>query len=261
MKPIIKFEKLNNGKIARLALNRPERHNSLVPELLEQLLDGLRLVDGDLSIRVLILAAEGRSFSTGGDLDGFYNHLEDLESYASHLVGLLNEVILGIMRMKIPVIVAVQGQVTGGSLGLVLAADIVMLTQSATFRPYYPVVGFSPDGGWTAILPRLIGSKRTAEVLLTNRTISAEQAVQWGLANRVLADDELENAVLEIAGTIASMKPGSIICTKELLMGPADEIAALLEAEKQSFVAHVSSQEAIQGLDEFLDRVGRESTK
>lgn len=258
MKPLILFEKLN-GKIARLTLNRPERHNSLVPELLEQLLDGLRLVDGDSALRVLILAAKGRSFSTGGDLSRFYNHLEDLESYASHLVGLLNEAILGIMRMKIPVIAAVQGQVTGGSLGLVLAADIVLLNQSASFRPYYPVVGFSPDGGWTAILPRLIGSKRTAEVLFTNRMIRTEQAVQWGLANRVVADDELENAALEIAGTIASMKPGSVIRSKELLTGPADEIAVLLGAEKERFVEQVSSQEAIQGLDEFLRKVGRES--
>ena len=260
MKAIILFEKLN-GKIARLTLNRPERHNSLVPELLEQFLDGLRLVDGDHSLRVLILAAEGRSFSTGGDLSGFYNHIEELESYASHLVGLLNEAILGIMRMKIPVIAAVQGQVTGGSLGLVLAADIVLLTQSTSFRPYYPVVGFSPDGGWTAILPRLIGSKRTAEVLFTNRTISAEQAVQWGLANRVVAEDELENAVLEIAGTIASMKPGSVIRSKELLTVQVDEISALLGAEKERFVEQVSSQEAIQGLGEFLSKVGREPTK
>ena len=255
MSPLILLETLEH--IAKITLNRPERHNSLVPELLELMLEGLRSIEVDGEIKVVILAANGCSFSTGGDLRGFYEHREHLESYAKRIVGLLNETILAILRLDIPVVTAVNGQVTGGSLGLVLAADIVLVSPSASFTPYYPVVGFSPDGGWTALLPELVGRKRTAEALLTNRTISAEEAVRWGLANRILPADELEVAALEIARTIVSMKPGSVTSARKLLASHLPEVADRLEVEKAQFVQQVSSPEAIQGLAEFLGEVDR----
>jgi 2-(1,2-epoxy-1,2-dihydrophenyl)acetyl-CoA isomerase len=141
-----------SGTIATLTLNRPERHNSLIPELLEQLLTHLETIDSSPDVRVVIQKANGRSFSTGGDVLEFYNHWQEITVYANNLLGLLNSVIEGLMNLSVPVIAAVHSIVTGGSLGLVLAADIIIVTPNTSFTPYYAEVGFSPDGGWTAIL-------------------------------------------------------------------------------------------------------------
>ncbi|HZY43028.1 MAG TPA: enoyl-CoA hydratase/isomerase family protein, partial [Anaerolineae bacterium] len=125
------------GSIATITLNRPERHNSLVPELLNDLLIALTKV---ADARALVLQANGRSFSTGGDVRAFYDHRDISELYAREIVGLLNLTIKGLLNFPAPTIAAVNGVVTGGSIGLVLAADIVLVTPQASFTPYYNVV-------------------------------------------------------------------------------------------------------------------------
>jgi 2-(1,2-epoxy-1,2-dihydrophenyl)acetyl-CoA isomerase len=242
------------GPIVRLTLNRPERHNSLIPALLEDMLTKLNEVCSDEKVRVLILAANGRSFSTGGDVRGFYEHLDSITHYADRLLELLNETILTLIRLPIPVIAAVHGIVTGGSLGLVLAADIVLLTPQVSFTPFYAVVGFSPDGGWTALLPDLIGAKRVAEILMTNSTIAAEQALAWGLANRIVPSEEIHAEALRMAEVLASMKPGSLRSTKELITGQPDMISKRLDAERLSFVKQVQTVEARMGMEAFLEK-------
>ncbi len=175
MPPLILLERSNS--IATLTLNRPERHNSLVPELLRELIDALNEA---ADARALILQANGRSFSTGGDVRAFYEHRAEAEAYAREVVGVLNQTIEALLKFPAPTIAVVNGAVTGGSIGLVLACDLVIVSPQASFTPYYNVVGFSPDGGWTALLPSVIGTARTAEALLTNATITAQQAVEWG---------------------------------------------------------------------------------
>jgi len=240
--------------IVRLTLNRPERHNSLIPELLEDMLAQLNDVRSNEQVRALILAANGRSFSTGGDVRGFYEHLDSITDYADRLLGLLNETILTLIRLPIPVVAAVHGIVTGGSLGLVLAADIVLLTPLVSFTPFYTLVGFSPDGGWTTLLPDLIGTKRVAEILMTNNTITAEQAVAWGLANRIVPSEEIQAEALKVAAVLASMKPGSLRSTKELITEQPDIISKRLDAERLSFVQQVQTDEARKGMEAFLKK-------
>jgi hypothetical protein len=114
-----------SGPVAILTLNRPERHNSLVPPLLHEMLAALETIRTQSAARAVVLQANSRSFSTGGDVRGFYNHIDALETYANTIVGLLNRVILALLDLPVPIVAAVHGIVTGGSLGLVLAADIV----------------------------------------------------------------------------------------------------------------------------------------
>jgi 2-(1,2-epoxy-1,2-dihydrophenyl)acetyl-CoA isomerase len=242
------------GPIARLTLNRPERHNSLIPALLEELLARLDEIRRTEQVRALVLAANGRSFSTGGDVLGFYEHLDSIVPYAGHMLELLNETILSLLTLPVPVIAAVHGIVTGGSLGLVLTADIVLVTPQASFTPYYSLVGFSPDGGWTALLPALIGARRAAEVLMTNRTITAEQALAWGLVNRILLPDEIQAETFKIAERIASMKPGSLRSTRALLNGQIEEIKTRLDAERIAFVKQIQTAEARLGMEAFLKK-------
>lgn len=253
MKELVQIELLD--AVAILTLNRPERHNSLVPELLEELLAHLAQIEAAPDVRAVVLRANGRSFSTGGDVAGFVAHLDTLEAYARRIVGLLNETILALLQLPVPVVAAVQGIVTGGSLGLVLGCDLVLVAPQVTFTPYYSVVGFSPDGGWTAMLPAIIGPKRAAAILMQNRSISAEEALAWGLANKIVAGDTLPAAAIEAAHDIASKKWGSIRHAKRLLLGSQGDVARRLEEERTRFVQQIATPEARQGMAAFL--VGR----
>lgn len=252
MKELVQIDWL--GPVAILTLNRPERHNSLVPELLEQLLAHLTQITAKPDVRAVVLQANGRSFSTGGDVAGFAAHLEDLEAYAQRIVGLLNQAILGLLDLPVPVVAAVQGIVTGGSLGLVLACDLILVAPEATLTPYYSVVGFSPDGGWTAMLPTFIGPKRAAAVLMQNHRITADEALAWGLANRIVAGDQIRPEALQVAQDIAGKKAGSVQHTKRLLLGDLGDVARRLEEERRRFGQQIVTPEARQGITGFLER-------
>jgi 2-(1,2-epoxy-1,2-dihydrophenyl)acetyl-CoA isomerase len=252
--PIVLLGLQRSGPVATLVLNRPERHNSLVPELLSELLAGFDEVGTDPGVRAVVLAAEGRSFSTGGDVRGFFSAGDDLERYAEETVGLLNQAMLAMLRLPQPIVVAVHGMVTGGSLGLVLGGDIVLAAPEVTITPWYGAVGFSPDGGWTALLPDVIGAKRAARVLYTNESIGSEEALEWGLATEIVPGDEIEERAVTVALEIAAMKPGSIAGIKRLLHRDLDDIAARLEAERAAFVRQILTPEAHKGMAAFLGR-------
>lgn len=243
--------------IGTVTLNRPERHNSLVPELLQDILQALEDLGRRPELRAVVFQANGRSFSTGGDVRAFYDHIQDIETYARTVVGLLNQVILAFLDFPVPIVTAVHGIVTGGSLGLVLASDVVVIAPEASFTPYYTVVGFSPDGGWTALLPTVIGGKRAAEILMLNETITAEQAVASGLASRIVPLDRVRQEARAIAGRIAEQPTGSVHAIKRLLWAGDHRIATRLEEECEQFVRQITTVEARQGMITFLEGAGR----
>ncbi|MDX1571843.1 MAG: enoyl-CoA hydratase/isomerase family protein [Xanthomonadales bacterium] len=236
-------------ELCRLNLNRPERHNALVPELLQALLTELDTLSASPP-RALILAANGRSFSTGGDLREFWEQRDSIGAYAHRLVGLLNQVILALRGFPAPVICAVNGIVCGGSLGLLLASDIVLLSERATITPYYGQVGFSPDGGWTALLPQVIGSSRVAELLFDNASLEPGEAVARGLASRI--DPQPLEAAHRLGSRFGKLEAGSARTAKQLLNGDLDAVAARLERERETFVAQAQTPEALAGIRRFL---------
>ncbi len=239
-----------DGAVATITLNRPDRHNSLVPGLLRQLREAISRCETDREARVLVLRAAGRSFSTGGDLRGFREHAKDVAQYSDQLVGLLNDVIVRLFDCRLPVITVVDGQVTGGALGLVLAADIVLATDRASFTPYYVETGFSPDGGWAALLPDIIGRTRASTVQLLNQTISTKQALEWGLVTAHAESAGLEQAVAELCEQILGKKPGSVLRTRRLLR-PRD-LELRLAMEQEQFVEQIVTDEATSGIETWL---------
>ncbi|MAU00994.1 MAG: enoyl-CoA hydratase [Anaerolineaceae bacterium] len=243
-----------DGPTAVVTLNRPQRHNSLVPALLQKMLAVLAEVAADESVRAVVLRANGRSFSTGGDALGFVQHADDMAAYAREIVGLLNQVILALIDLPVPVITAVHGIVTGGSLGFILGSDIILVAPEASFAPFYSEVGPSPDGGWAVLLPLVIGPRRAAEVLYLNQAIAAETAVSWGLANRVVAADQIQAEAMNIATAIAAKKHGSIRHTKRLLHLDRGKIAARLGTELDHFVQQMVTPEAIDGFRDFVNQ-------
>jgi 2-(1,2-epoxy-1,2-dihydrophenyl)acetyl-CoA isomerase len=241
-----------SGGIAIVSLNRPERHNALVPELLAALLQSLEHPDCREAAAVM-LRAEGRSFSTGGDLAGFRAHRATIAAYAHGLVGQLNDVINAMYTHPAPIVCAVQGQVTGGSLGLLLAADHVIMRRGVSVTPYYSLVGFSPDGGWTALLPGIIGRQNAMHWLALNLSHDADTCAALGVVHRVVEDD-CESAALEWARQVSKNDAGSIARTRKLLNSDTETLRRRLEAERDHFVKQIQTTTALDGIDLFLRR-------
>jgi 2-(1,2-epoxy-1,2-dihydrophenyl)acetyl-CoA isomerase len=245
-----------DDRVARLTLNRPERHNSLVPELIEALDAALdRCASTDLA--AVVLAAEGRSFSTGGDVAAFAGRPRgERRHYAENLVGALNRVILRLVDLPCPVVTALSGPVTGGSCGLVFASDLVAISRRAFIQPYYVDVGFAPDGGWTALLPERIGPARAAAIQFVNRRIGPEEAVGLGLATEPVADEAMAPTIEGWLAALRAKVPSSLRATRALLLSPERRaaIARGLEREREHFLALIETTETEAGMARFLSR-------
>jgi len=248
------------GPVATLTLARPVMHNALVPDLLLDLCVALEQIGRRSSTRAVVLAADGEAFSIGGDMRRFAVEMAGpaLHTYAAELVGLLNQAVLALLRLRQPVVAAVHGHVTGGSLGLVLACDLAVMADEAVFKAHYASAGFTPDGGWTALLPRLVGARRAASCLLLNRRLDARQALDWGVVNEVVPAAEVAAAARRVAQRVAGAPEATMRETKRLLAGAgADGLAAIeaaLEAERQRFVAAIGEPAAREGVAGFLRR-------
>lgn len=239
--------------IVELRLNRPERHNALVPALLVSL-EAALLTVADEAPRALILSAEGRSFSSGGDVQAFHDVPQtERRAYAKRVVGALNRVVMALLRLPCPTVAAVHGLVTGGSVGLVLACDIAVGGPRTSFAPWYTAVGFSPDGGWTAMMPERIGRARALEVQLLNQRLDAEACQRLGLVQQLASETEGVGALAQaVAAQIAQAKPGSVRHTLILMRPDVSVVERALAAELAHFLAQIDTDEAEHGMADFL---------
>lgn len=249
------------GPATRLTLTRPERGNALTPALLTDLLDAVAAADPD---RPLVLTGAGKAFSTGGDILGFLAHAGDSQGLAAHgrdLVGLLNDAILMLRAFPAPVLAAVNGAVTGGSLGLALAADRIVMAQHAFIRPWYAAMGFAPDGGWTALLPARIGTARAQAWIAGDEQRDAAACEAIGVCDLTVSSARFEAAVEEEVRALASRDYTSIRASRHLLHGQEADLKARLEAERQAFLECLVRPETIARMRAFAasPRAGREA--
>lgn len=247
MVPLVTLDDL--GDVHRVTLDRSDRHNSLVPAFVEQVRRQVHRVAG-IDDTILLITAAGPSFSTGGDIRAFYEHRDDLAAYGERLVGSLNALIVELLRCDHPILTAVDGPVTGGSVGILLASDLVFVSPAATITPYYTEIGFSPDGGWTAMMPSVIGRMRTVDVLLRNRTVTPEQAVEWGLAAAMVR--EVEAHTNRVAEELAAGRREALRSSLDLLRPDPETIENRLARERRAFVEQVQTREARAGILAFL---------
>ena len=242
------------GAVATLTLARPEMGNALVPDLLLDLCVALEETGRRGETRAVILAADGDAFSIGGDMRRFAREMAGgaPEAYSAELVGLLNQAILALLKLPQPVVAAVHGLVTGGSIGLVLACDVVVAADDTAFKAHYASAGFTPDGGWTALLPALVGRRRAAACVLLNRTLAAAEALAWGMVTQLAPREQVAAVARAAAQRIAAAPLSTMREGKRLLAGDLDAVERALEAERQRFVAAIGGAEARDGVARFL---------
>lgn len=247
-----------HGGIATLVLDRPARHNALTPDLLDDLLAAMKAAQEGAATAVVLTGA-GSSFSTGGDVGGFMEAAGDparLDAYAARTVGGLHAAILALLKLTMPVIARVNGPVTGGSVGLVLAADLVAMADEAFLQPYYSEVGFSPDGGWTALLPERVGTARALEIQFLNRRIAAAEAVEIGLATATAPGAGLDRVVDRWLENLATKSDASLRATRRLVWNEARRarVAERLAEEERMFRKLITTPDTSSRMTAFVNR-------
>ncbi len=186
--------------VATITLNRPDSLNALNAATVDELRRAVESLAGS-GARALLITGAGRGFSSGADLAGGGGGLPEDAGMA--LEKHFNPLVEAIFALDIPVVAAVNGPAAGAGCSLALAADIVIAAQSAYFLQAFVNIGLIPDAGATWLLPRLAGRARAMEMMMLGERISAEQAAQWGMISRMVADEDLASEAVALATRLA----------------------------------------------------------
>ena len=252
----VQLEMREDG-VAVVTLNRPAALNALTVEMGKELRSALGEAR-ERGARAIVLTGRGRAFCAGGDLREMRQVAEQtgrVEAFFDEPLGLLNECIMLIQSLPLPVIAAVNGVASGGGCNFALACDIVIAAESARFNQAFVKVGLSPDCGGTYVLPRLIGLRRATELLMTGDVVDARSAAEMGMINRVAPDDELMDVALALAARLAQAPTAAIAQTKKLLAESAtNDLAAQLERERQAQIESGQTKDFREGVAAFIEK-------
>jgi 2-(1,2-epoxy-1,2-dihydrophenyl)acetyl-CoA isomerase len=243
------------GGIAEITLNKPFKLNAIDWRLADKLVEALSAIEGDASVKVVVLKGRGRAFMAGGDLQAFHEAGEDAPAAVKRLIEPFHEIIRRIRRLAAPVIAAVHGPVAGGGVALALACDFVIASTDAVFTPAYLRIATNPDGGTTWSVVRLLGERRAMEWLMLGEPMTAQHAADLGLINRVVAPENLESETRSLAQRIAAGPAQAHASLKRLVWGASSSpLEAQLEAEAAGFLSLSATADFREGVAAFFER-------
>jgi 2-(1,2-epoxy-1,2-dihydrophenyl)acetyl-CoA isomerase len=238
--------------IARLTLNDPARGNPIDGPFCQSLCEAAIQLSENPAVRCVLLSAEGKAFSYGGDISAFVNELDALPLNIKRWTATLHSAVVRLQRMNAPIVSAVQGVCAGGMSGLVAGSDIVIAADNARFAAAYAGIGFSCDAGSSVMYSRRMGLARARKFLLLNETLTASQALGAGLVDEVVAADQLHARAMEVALQLALGPPLAIGETRRLLLSAQDSsLESQLELEAQALARIASTEDAREGLTAF----------
>src|SRR5438067_11244005 len=239
--------------VARMTFTRPAAPNALDMEMVRELMHAAIRASEDPAVRAVILTGAGRMFSGGGDLRTFAPQEDRLAGHLKEVALYLHAAISGFVRMDAPVIAAVNGSAGGAGMSLCLFADIALAAESAKFTLAYPRAGLSPDGGSTYFLPRIVGVRRALELALTNRVLTAREAMDWGIVNKVVPDAQLQAEADALARQLASGATHALGAAKRLLHHSSSEsLETQMELEAQAIAEQARGAHAREGIAAFI---------
>ncbi|HEY8615580.1 enoyl-CoA hydratase/isomerase family protein [Phenylobacterium sp.] len=233
-----------DGHVAVVTIDRPPT-NFVSVELIHDLADALETADGERDVRCVVLQSEGKAFCAGADLA----RPDDRVASGMDGVSALYQQAARLFAVDTPIIAAVQGAAVGAGLGLAVACDFRIASPEARFAANFVKLGFHPGFALTHTLPRLIGEQRAHLMFLTGRRIKAEEALDWGLVDQVVAADELRGAALALAREIAENAPLAVIATRKTSR------RGLLEAARAQMAHEHEQQTILRATEDFAEGV------
>jgi 2-(1,2-epoxy-1,2-dihydrophenyl)acetyl-CoA isomerase len=248
---------LNYGKhVATLTLNRPEASNGMNIALMRALHEAVMRCHADPRVRVVHLRGNGPNFCAGGDVREFASKGEQLGDFLREVTAYLQMAVGALIRLNSIVVTEVHGYAAGGGgLGLVCASDIVIAGRSAKFLAGATRVGMAPDGGASVILSRLVGFRRAADIVISNRTVVAEEALSIGLITRLAQDEELAADARTLALNYAKGAPKAMAAAKRLLWtGLGIGVESCLPEEARTVAELSATADAREGLAAVLEK-------
>lgn len=240
-----------DDRVGRITLNRPQAMNAVTVELGAQLEKAIR----ELAriCRVIVIRGAGGNFSVGGD----FHQLKELQARGREAMRPLFENFRAacgaIPEIDVPVVAVVEGYATAGGFELIQACDITLLHPGAKLADIHLRHGMVPGGGSTQRLPRLVGRQRAFGHILTGDVLTAQEAVDWGLAYRVLGEDTFEADVEAFLYRLAGRDEVALVTAKRLLVAAGQHsLSEGLDLEVESVLDHLSRDRSSSGIDEFV---------
>jgi 2-(1,2-epoxy-1,2-dihydrophenyl)acetyl-CoA isomerase len=207
------------GAAAKIELNRPERMNAWNADLGDQLRDTVQDLAADPAVRAVLISGAGRAFSSGADIrdDRGETTPDGRPDVYKALTTRYHPIITGVRHMPKPVVAAVQGAAAGIGLSLALSCDLIVAAESSYFLLAFVNIGLVPDGGSSLLVPSRIGFARAAELAMLGERLPSAKALEWGLINRVVPDEELASQAEELTWRLSNGPTGSYAGTKRQL--------------------------------------------
>jgi enoyl-CoA hydratase/carnithine racemase len=237
-----------DGAVVIVTINRPDKKNALTHAMYTAMADALDRASGDDGVRVVLLRGAGDSFSAGNDMVDFQNPPpgDGERPVARFLRTLLN--------FEKPVVVAVQGSAVGVGTTMLLHCDIVIVAESARLQVPFVNLALVPEFASSLLLPRRVGAAVASDMFLTGRVLSGREAVETGIASRVVADADLDGAAMALAGAVATKAPRAVRLTKRLVRGDRTELAERMAAEGRLFAEQLQSAEFMEAATAFMQK-------
>lgn len=242
-------------RIATITFNRPEAANGLNLQMASEFAHAALLCDADAELKAIIVTGNGRFFCAGGDVKAMQSSDIGPGAGVKQIADELHKAISILARTDAPVIMAINGTAAGAGFSTAVMGDLVLAAESAKFTMAYTNVGLSPDGSSSYFLPRLIGLRKTQELMFTNRVLSAQEAFEWGLVTRVVADAELQEEALKLAGSFVKGAKGSNAAIKKMLIQSfSNGLETQMEIEGRTIAECADSVDGKEGVSAFIEK-------
>ena len=248
------------GSIARMTLNRPQARNAYSDEMVEQIVATLDRADADQQVRVVVITGAGRAFCAGGDLKAMRDRTgmfggDPIELREKYLRG-IQTIPRRFDQFEKPTIAAINGAAVGAGLGLAMLCDIRIASDRAKFGSTFARVGVIPGDGGAYLLTRVVGFAKALELILTARLIRADEALEIGLVNQVVDDEQVLDRAYEMAEQIAALPPKAVRTAKAALYRSVDrdlETSLQITAALQGLIQRTDEhQQAVEDLIKSL---------
>ncbi len=242
----------SRGRVLRCVVSTAEHGASLHAEAMAASRRAIETLGPETG--AVLLVGEGPSFCTGGDVRGF-GTAEDPGRHVRAAAEAFHAFLRALVRTPVPVVAAVHGWAAGAGMSIVLASDIAVAGSSTRLRPAYPAIGFSPDGGMSWTLPRIVGAARARHILLTDRVLDASEALALGLVSTVVDDGEVAGEAERLATGLAAGPTDALGRIKRLLgEAPTRDLDTHLDAEAEAIAASAAGPQGREGVAAFLER-------
>jgi 2-(1,2-epoxy-1,2-dihydrophenyl)acetyl-CoA isomerase len=241
--------------LAHIVLNRPNEANSLNLALAKDYLAAAIECDTNPEVRAVLLSATGKIFCAGGDLNYMASQGDKVAPALKEVTALLHAAIATLARTDAPLVIAVNGVAAGAGMSISATGDIVVAGESSRFTMAYTAAGLAPDGSSSYYLPRVIGLRKTQELMLTNRMISADEALEMGLVTKVVPDDDLLDEARTLAQSIAKGPTKAYGQVKHLLINSlTNPLETQMELESRAITATGATEDGREGINAFVNK-------